>query len=146
MRYLVLVALVVGCSYPPPLDADPTPRPFQEEAEQYVREYMVHEMGMVEGILVYPVEVYWKTDCEGPNGEPGVEYNGVCMGGVMFGCDRIVAADWGCIGKSAFAHELGHCFRFVQDIGGDRYHWDNRFWEEVGKIAADLVLMEGCAP
>jgi hypothetical protein len=143
VRYLLLLC-VLGCGYPPPLGADPTPRPFQVEAEAYVREYLVYEMDMAEIILDFPVEVFWKTDCEGSNGEPGVEYLGVCVGGVMLDCDKIVVSDWGCIGKSAFTHELGHCFRFMQDIGGDRYHWDRYFWGGIRKVSADLQAMEGC--
>jgi len=144
MRVLLFLLAVAACDEWPYIDADQTMRPFQQDADRYLRKTLIKSYGMTPTILNIDARVSWSTTHCPDTAKTAVIYNGDCYAGITFACDLVYVADRGCIGDSAFAHEMGHCFRFVQQVGGDPSHWDESYWSAINGIDAELRELEGC--
>ena len=93
MRVLVSLTLAAACTADPyGIESEGESRPFQLEAEQFVRAQLVERLVMTEAVLDVPIDVRWATNlCPGYDAT-AVIYREQCYAGLTFGCDAIYVA------------------------------------------------------
>lgn len=83
--------------------------------------------------------VYWSSEiCPGTD-QTAVIYQDVCYHGYLYTCADIYVAYHEVLSDSAFAHELGHCYRLTLFRDGDRDHLDGEWWQDVADINQGLA-------
>lgn len=115
-------------------------KPHQREAEQYIRQQVEQRRGV--DLNNTTTKIYWTTT-KCPDDDSGLtavvdSRNNKCYHGLTFSCREIYVAWRGTIGRSAYAHELGHCYRLVLGMGGDGKHEDTSWWKMMQEINSEV--------
>ena len=149
---MLLAVLVMSChhqttstSFKPKYVSDATPRPHQISSQVYyldtLREKYATELAKRKvDLSKVETRVFWsKEQCGGKIGllyteddVPG------CYWGLTYSCTEIYVVEVTPISRSAFIHELGHCY--YRGVYGkrDTLHTDTVFWNHVEKVKDDL--------
>lgn len=135
---ILLASLLSACwqgSDDSPYDIETVPglMLFELEAERVVLSHVGQYYPEVEESQ--PVVWWTETFCPGKE-KTAVIYQEQCYSGFTFSCDYIYVAWRGTIASSAYAHELGHCFRLYLGMSGDGLlsdggigHVDETWWQ-----------------
>ncbi len=154
-KILILLASLLSACWlgsdggPYDIETVPGPKPFEAEAEGIVLSHVEQEYPDLEG--VEPVVFWTETLCPTSPGEEktAVVYQGQCYNGFTFDCDGIYVAWRGTIASSAYAHELGHCFRLYLGMTGDGVrpdgggHLDEVWWQMIRDANDKIRELEG---